>query len=164
MVRTSDLVFEGSRVRFSPGARKFSSPRASMVSPSSKWKCSLEVFSRHPFVCSKIPQLCWRILIGVNWSFTFDLCKVGKRSFCNIQVSFWLRLLSINLVFVQLLSINMQSSPALTATQAADPMPNIANKSYHCVVQDQYSIFSETDSMKEPGNNADQPQRSCVCT
>ena len=35
-------------------------------------------------------------------------------------------------------------------------------KAIHCGVQDQCSIFSETDSMKEPGNNADQPQRSCV--
>ena len=38
MVRTYDLVFGGSRVRFSPGARKFSFSRASIVSPPSKLK------------------------------------------------------------------------------------------------------------------------------
>ena len=38
MVRTYDLVFGGSRVRFSPGARKFSFSRASMVSRPSKLK------------------------------------------------------------------------------------------------------------------------------
>ena len=38
MVRTSDLVFRGSRVRFSPRAGKFSLSRASMVSPPSKLK------------------------------------------------------------------------------------------------------------------------------
>ena len=38
MVRTYDLVFGGSRVRFSPGARKFLFSRASMVSPPSELK------------------------------------------------------------------------------------------------------------------------------
>ena len=38
MVTTYDLVFGGSRVRFSPRARIFSFSRASMVSPPSKLK------------------------------------------------------------------------------------------------------------------------------
>ena len=38
MVRTYDLVFGGSRVRCSPGTRKFSFSWANMVSPPSKLK------------------------------------------------------------------------------------------------------------------------------
>ena len=48
MVRTSDLEFGRSRVRFSPGTRKFSLPRASIVSPYSKRKIFPGVYVKFP--------------------------------------------------------------------------------------------------------------------
>ena len=57
MVRTSDLEIGRLRVRFSPGARKFSLPRASIVSPYSKRKMFPGVYA----CCSLVNKYCRRL-------------------------------------------------------------------------------------------------------